>query len=79
MTAPSVLGAARHEALERTTERLYEMGNVEKVERVLREPGQMEAKSSHLYAAMFDALTEIVFDQEIRISELESQLSVASK
>jgi hypothetical protein len=79
MTAPSVLGAARHEALLRTTEVISELGDAEKVERARRERGQVEANFSYITAAMLEALAEIVADQEARISELEGQLLATTK
>jgi hypothetical protein len=79
MTAPRVLAAERHKGLTRTTEVISELGNAEGVERILRESGKVEAKSSYIFAAMFEAFSEIVVEQEARINELESQLSVASK
>jgi hypothetical protein len=63
MAAPRVPAKARQEALKRTPV----------VERVLGEPGKVETNSTHIFAAMFEALSEIVSDQEARISELESQ------
>jgi hypothetical protein len=79
MAHPRVLATARHEALERTTEMLSEMGVAEKVERARREPGKVETNFSYIAAAILEALTEIVVEQEIRISELESQLVATSK
>jgi hypothetical protein len=79
MAHPRVLAAARHQALTRTTEVISELGDAEKVERILREPGKVEAKSSYIFAAMFEALSEIVVEQEERIAELEGQLLATSK
>jgi hypothetical protein len=78
MASDRVLAAARHAALARTTEVISELGNAEKVERILREHGKVEAKSSYIFAAMFEAFSELVVEQEARINEIESQLSVAS-
>jgi hypothetical protein len=79
MAHPRVLAKARHEALARTTEVIASLGNAEKVERIFREPGQVEAKSTYIFAAMFEAFSEIVVEQESRIAELEGQLLATSK
>jgi uncharacterized protein YceH (UPF0502 family) len=79
MAHPRVLAADRHESLERIMEVITEHGDASKVERIFREPGQVEAKSSYIFAAMFEAFSEIVVEQEARISELESQLLATSK
>ena len=79
MASARVLAAARHEALERTTERIAELGDAEKVARARREHGQVEANFSYIASAILAALSEIIAEQEARISELESQVLATSK